>query len=267
MNIDLNTIATNPYLTITSFLLAILSIFFAVVFYLKSKREKRPRYEIYTQTLIEGPDTEFSDLKILYKNEPQERITISKLAFWNAGRETINKTDMTETDALRIEVAPDARVLDVKLLSQSEPSNQFDLGSVTNSDKPKEKTIIPLLFDYIDHRNAAVIQLIHTGDHSTKIRVYGKIKGAERIEKVRNLSSMYTKEDPFFRGLANLLSNPIAIGKIASFSYLMIGIVGVILLLAGFVTWYSWVLTGVGFLFAIIVYIYIKPTSPIDLFD
>src|SRR3990167_2419551 len=108
-HMQINEIANNPYLMILSYILATIGVILAIVFYLRSKREKRPTYQVYNRTLIEGVHTELSDLKVLYKNEPQKRVTVTKLAFWNAGRETINRVDIVDTDILRIEVPADAR--------------------------------------------------------------------------------------------------------------------------------------------------------------
>ena len=200
-------IATNPYLMIGSYVLTAISFILAIAFYLKSKREKIPTFQTYSRTLIQGRDSELSDLKILYKNELQERVTVTKLAFWNAGRETINRVDIADSDILRIEVPAGVRVLDVKLLQQSELSNEFNLGSVENAANSENQSKIPLSFEYVDYRNAVVIQLVHTGDCATKMRLLGKIKGAERIARVSTVKSMGAN-DPLIKQFLLVLSRP-----------------------------------------------------------
>ena len=267
-HMQINEIANNPYLMILSYILATIGVILAIVFYLRSKREKRPTYRVYNRTLIEGVHTELSDLKVLYKNEPQKRVTVTKLAFWNAGRETINRVDIVDTDILRIEVPADARVLDTKLLQQNEPSNKFYLGPIEKSANGLDTTKIPLSFEYVDYRNAALIRIVHTGNYETKIRVHGKIKGVEQIIGFETFDPTRTKPDSWFGKFESALSNPSLKVKreIVSLVFLVIGIPGLVLLLTGHTAWYAWALTVFGLSIALWCYFYPITQCPVDFY-
>jgi hypothetical protein len=49
---EIESIAANPYLVIGSFILAIIGVVIAIIFFVKSKREKRPCYQVYHQKLV-----------------------------------------------------------------------------------------------------------------------------------------------------------------------------------------------------------------------
>jgi hypothetical protein len=48
---EIESIAANPYLVIGSFILAIIGVVIAIIFFVKSKREKRPCYQVYHQSV------------------------------------------------------------------------------------------------------------------------------------------------------------------------------------------------------------------------
>lgn len=260
MSIDVNEIASNPYLMVGSYILAFLSVVLAFVFYIKSKREKLPMYQTYSYTLIDGMDSELGELQVSYKNQPQQRVTVTKLGFWNGGRETISREDIVHSDVLRIEMPAGASLLDAKVLKSNEPSNGFKLGEANNSD-PLKASHIPLSFEYVDIRNAVLIQLIHTGSAEAKIRVIGKMKGVNKIERIPTMRGI-GKDHP----LVKYFANPKSILIIGISSYVLIGTAGLIFLLSGNYSWYAWLLTAVGSGVATGSYvIVVHSRSPIDL--
>lgn len=86
-------LVTNPLLGLASFILAIIGLVLAVIFYLKSKKIKSPYYAIRSINLIEDLISKIESLEMLFRGKPIKNLTVTKLAFWNAGNDTINYQD------------------------------------------------------------------------------------------------------------------------------------------------------------------------------
>jgi hypothetical protein len=132
---------------------------------------------------------------VLYKNETVANLTVSKIAFWNEGKDTIDRTDIETVNHLRIECAENIKILDTKILVCNNYSSQF---SVNLSDDQKYANIE---FDYIDNKQGAVIQVVHTGRSSEDLRIAGNIKG------VNYFTNRFTSAW-FIRWLRNKLPKP-----------------------------------------------------------
>lgn len=168
MQLDLGTI-----LGIAGIVLgAILSYYF----YRVSLREKKPSWTVRSIVLIEDFCEKFENLKVLYNNENVANLTVSKIAFWNEGRETIDRNDIDTLNHLRISCIDGAKILDAKVLTTNNPSSQF---SVNLSD---DRDHVLLDFDYIDNKQGSVIQVVHTGRSSYDLEIVGDIKGVKNLE-------------------------------------------------------------------------------------
>jgi hypothetical protein len=82
-------------INIISISLALISIVLAYIFYRRSQRFKEPCWAIRSITLIEGYSSKVEDLEITYKNKKVENLSISRILFWNSGRETVLRQDIT----------------------------------------------------------------------------------------------------------------------------------------------------------------------------
>jgi hypothetical protein len=107
----------------------------------------------------------------LYQNDKIDNLTITKIAFWNAGNVTINHGDISKVDPIKISILNEKKFLDAFIISTTNPVNQFSISKVH-----KESSVL-LSFDYIDKNEGIVIQVIHTGNSSSDITVSGTLKG------------------------------------------------------------------------------------------
>jgi hypothetical protein len=164
-------LGTNPLLGVASFIIAIIGIVLAVIFYLKSKKIKSPYYAIRSINLIKDLISKIESLEMLFRGKPIKNLTVTKIAFWNAGNDTINYQDIPHTEPLTINVKEGIEILDAKVLYAKNPANQF---SISTSD---DNSLIKLQFEYIDNDEGAVIQIIHTGVSEEDIDIHGTIKG------------------------------------------------------------------------------------------
>lgn len=79
---------------LTTLILAIIGILLTIYFAAKSRRKKEPKYLMRTISLISSNIKKIKFLNILYKKLEIENLSVTKLAFWNNGKETIRSSDV-----------------------------------------------------------------------------------------------------------------------------------------------------------------------------
>lgn len=178
----------SQYVTLISFLLAMVGLVLTVVFYYKGKRDKEPCWAIQTVNLFTDYSGIYEGLEIQYKGETVKNLSISKIAFWNGGKLTIHGTDLTNEDPLRIEMVGNGQILDARLIAINNTASQFQMA---------EKTIsqVRVSFDYVDEGHGFVMQVIHSGMSSRDFAVKGVIKGATYISPVKLRSIRMTDKE------------------------------------------------------------------------
>jgi hypothetical protein len=169
----------NPLITLLSLALAVVSIVLACVFFHKSRRIKEPCWAVRSINLIKGYSARLRDLDVLFRGERVENLSISRIAFWNHGSDTINAADIPTKSPLQITVK-DIRLLDIRILQTNHDSCNFSV------ELDKNGTSARIGFDYCDRGQGVVLQVVHTGTGATDIVLEGKVKGAplERREIV-----------------------------------------------------------------------------------
>lgn len=163
-------------------IIGVAGIIIGAYLYFKAKREKRPCYICVTYPLIEGMVGALPEIRVLYGDKSVERVTVSRFYFWNAGKETIRKTDITPAAPLSIRLAVEGEILDAQIIHQTEPACMCRLGEKVIS--PESPTLLPISFDYLDHNDGLIIQIVHNGPSNIKTSMSGKIIGAKKIDAV-----------------------------------------------------------------------------------
>ncbi|WP_407281591.1 hypothetical protein V7O61_12505 [Methanolobus sp. WCC1] len=163
---------SNPWISFLSIILAVLSILVTVFIYIKSKREKKPLYSSKSNNIFQGLSGKFKPLKIHFNEDSIGDLTVTKICFWNGGKETINSHDIPTSSPLKLTSTGDYKILDANILEISNKSNNFRCS--LSSDLSE----VPLFFDYIDKNDGVVIQLMHTGKSGDDIIFEGIVKGS-----------------------------------------------------------------------------------------
>ncbi|MFA4955650.1 MAG: hypothetical protein WC556_01590 [Candidatus Methanoperedens sp.] len=165
----------SPWFGFVGFLLAIISIAATIVIYQKSKRVKIPCYSIRSTSLVRDLVSKIEPLKIFYSSEPIENLTVTKMMFWNAGQDTINKQDIASAEPITVQVKEGYKILNPpKIIQMKNPANQFSITS--------NQSFITLNFDYVDKDEGVIIEFFHTGKSSEDVQVRGKIKGVGELK-------------------------------------------------------------------------------------
>ena len=133
---------------------AIVGLIVTHVYYRLQKRRRELCWSEDSTNLIKGYSSLFEKLEIQYEGQKIENLTVSKIAFWNNGNETIDHTDIAIPPYIwpRIE---DTKILDVKVITASTVGNGFEAINMP------DHLVIALNFDYLDAQQGAVIQVIH----------------------------------------------------------------------------------------------------------
>jgi len=156
----------------------------SVSLYFKGKKSRIPTYVIRTINLVQENVKKINTVEILYSKKKVQNLSISKIAFWNDGREPIKyKDDVPQKDTVRLVIENEYKFLDAKIIYQKNPANNFHIK--ISNDKKK----INIYFDYCDFEQGVVIQVFHTGSYSKDIHMEGSITTVDKI---------YRKELSFF---------------------------------------------------------------------
>ncbi len=169
----------NTYFNVTTFIIATLAIIIAIYHYKKGKKEKKPIYITRSINLVKENINKINSVNILYQGKEVETLTITKLAFWNAGKETIHNNDIAPSDPVIINIDTDYKFLDAEIIFSKKEANNFNLIKI---DDHKYK----LDFDYIDYKQGAIIQLYHNANNSNSVQIIGTIKSCNNINRKSN---------------------------------------------------------------------------------
>ncbi len=156
----------------------------SLLLFFLSRKKRIPIYRCRTTRLITSSLNQIDGLDILYDNKKLNALSISKVALWNAGRETISGTDVSELDRLRVSLNTKYEFLSCHILSQTKIANNF------SAQIADDKKSIILLFDYIDHNEGVVLKIRHTGSSSSDINVDGSIKAVRTIKRSEETMSI-----------------------------------------------------------------------------
>lgn len=151
----------------------ILGLIPAYYFYKKSIWIKEPVYSIKSNNIVSGSISKFENLKVLYKDREIENLTISKILFFNRGNETITSNDLKTINPIKFG-SETSRVLDASLIQVNNHSNNIKV------DFNKDTEYIDIDFDYLDHNQGFVVQVIHTGTSSVDLDLEGAIIGVQK---------------------------------------------------------------------------------------
>jgi hypothetical protein len=162
------------WVNIISITVGIVGMILAVVFYNKQKKEKRPVYSLRT-FYVAGKVTESPNkLEIRYDDKIIDVLCLTKFAFWNAGRETIRREDISVNEPLIIKSAENVKIFDVELAFKTRP-NSFEVSKI-------DEHRISLSFDFIDLNQGVALNIYHNGFSRNDITCEGTLIGAKSIQ-------------------------------------------------------------------------------------
>ncbi len=169
-------IINNPLFGILGIIIGLTSITLAIILYYKGKKEKKPVYELSSYNVV-GDLNKYGPLEISYAGQKIDNVTMTKLKFWNEGRETIHFTDIAKADPITLSIKPNNKILDTSLVESKNPANEFSFNLEENDSR------IKLIFDYLDNNDGGTVRILHTGLSNEDFKLSGSIKGAGRVKE------------------------------------------------------------------------------------
>lgn len=142
-------------------------------------KRKKPIYLGLSNNLFSGLGNKVPDVEVKFSGygQPITALTVTKIAFWNAGTETIKKQDIVKEDPVTIVGKQGVVLLSANVLDSVSPHNKFECK--LNQDRSRAT----VTFEYIDHNQGTIIQVFHTGTSNADITVQGTIIGASPIRR------------------------------------------------------------------------------------
>jgi hypothetical protein len=181
----------SPIFNMVSLILAIVGLIFTFYFYYKSKKNRKPTYVIRTINLVRKNIKKIETVEILYSGRRIENLSMTKIALWNDGKETINAIDVAISNPIRIDIDEEFEILESEILFQKNLANDFRI----NISHDKKSLLVN--FDYFDYEEGIVLQISHTANSSASLKIEGAIKAVKKIVRKKiariNLPSALTE--------------------------------------------------------------------------
>lgn len=164
----INQLLSNPWISLFSLFIGILGI---IISY-RSIPQKKIKYIIRNNELITNKQSVLSNLDIQYNGIKIDKLTVTKITFWNGSFPTINSSDIINADPISLRVT-NGELLDFSILNGDKSPNQIELFSSKND-------CVNISFDYLDRKEGGIIQIIHTGNENS-IDISKRIKGGKIV--------------------------------------------------------------------------------------
>lgn len=145
---------------------------FGIFSYRISKSVAKPSYQKSSLRLIGRNENNLpKDVTVTYKGNEVDRLTKTTLTIWNNGTETLDGSDVVDSEPLLISFKENDKILSYKILKKTKDANAF---SLINCEDATNK--LRLEFEYLDPKDGVVIELLH--DSQERYPVFsGTIKG------------------------------------------------------------------------------------------
>jgi len=139
---------------------------------MRFRSKSQMAYQLHDLTIIGQPSvTNIGDIKILFNNVAVPRVVVTHLAVWNTGNTVVKGEEIVESNPLTIRFGDGATILDAQRVSATQEVNDFRIR-VCEHDQSRAF----LEFDYLNGRDGAKFQIIHTGSKG-KAKLTGSIRG------------------------------------------------------------------------------------------
>jgi hypothetical protein len=183
----------------------------------------RVELKIYYEHLNEFSKLKDADpkIKVFYQEREVQRVTTTRVWFWNGGRRVLRKEDIPENEIISLSLHDKEEnynkleILDYKLLKSSRESIKF---GIIDQDIDR----LAIFFNDIDKEEGALIEIQHSGSMKTTLSFKGTILGPKAKTQIRG-NLQYSR----FRKKTKLTSF-IALNfrQVMAFSMMVLGTIG-----------------------------------------
>jgi hypothetical protein len=185
----INFLENNTFFKFIYFLLTPIGIVLSFYFYYKSRKFKRPVYIVKTLNLVKEKIQKIETVQILYKGEKVDNLSISKIALWNEGKETISTNDVANSSPIKINIKDGLEILEAEIIYQKNISNDFKI------EINEDYKFLLVKFDFFDFEEGVVLKIFHTGSSSSDLFLSGTVKSVKKItrKEINYLPTIFNK--------------------------------------------------------------------------
>jgi hypothetical protein len=151
-------------------LIGLIGILIAIVSWLSSRARSRLASQVNSLQLLGSNPALPNEIEFLFKGSVVPKVTLSRVAIWNMGNTTLRRDQIIATDPVRITTTEGSIVLEARILKRTRQVNDFSVGL-----RHGFANEVECQFDYLDPRDGAVVEVIHTGNE--QINVVGTLRG------------------------------------------------------------------------------------------
>ena len=195
--------------------LTVFSTIFAIYTWIAGKKRIQFSVSCRSNEIIIAGKSNIEKLQIRYDDQDITDLSCTKFYVWNSGNTVLNASDIVSSRPVCIKSMGDAVILSAEMARVSEETNNFAIRNITNQ-------LVEISFDYVDHGEGFVLQILHTGK-SQDLEMDCKIKGGSAA-KDRSLAKRNRKElasDRFFDMVCAWI--PPALGFVLLFAGIFLG--------------------------------------------
>ncbi|WIO42190.1 hypothetical protein P2G42_20230 [Klebsiella electrica] len=116
-------------------------------------------------------------INITYDDVPVEKVSSSVFIIWNSGNKVISGEALKTIDPLRIEASNGVEILRSNIQRTNNKTNNIQIKTDQNN-----KNNLLISFDYLEKKNGARIEILHTGD-SDGLQVKGTLIDVKPLKR------------------------------------------------------------------------------------
>lgn len=194
----LEQLMNNPYAWLILSVCTVFSVFYGIYAGVKSKEKKEISYRINTYEIVRAGENIIPQFQMLYGEHPIRNLTVSRLVIWNSGNKLLNHSDVVEEKPLSITSSDNgAEILDASIIKRSEESNKFVISKKGNH-------CVEIKFDYMDKKDGAIVQILHTGSIND-FDLGCKIKGGKKLRRIAKNTCPNKKQKNLIKAMSTIL--------------------------------------------------------------
>ena len=161
-------LTANPFWPLVGVMIGLIGLYYRFV----GTRVRKPLYAIVHNKLVMDLQSDFPTVQMLHNGQPIPNLTATRLAFWNAGRETIRKADVVPAEPLHIVVTDPHTILECAIIQTVRPANEFEIVIA------HDQRSVNITFEYVDRNEGCMVQVLHTATESSDVKFIGRVMGA-----------------------------------------------------------------------------------------
>ncbi len=165
----------NPIVTLV--IGCVVTVIFAYLPQYGRRRTKELCWGIWNNNLIRDYHGQLPDLEVLYRRQHVENLSVAHLTIWSSGSGPIRGNDIAPADPLVVEARQGTAILDVTAIGLNNPPSQLSI--VPRGDGH----VLEIAFDFLEHGQGGVFQIVHTGIAGFNLGVCGHIIGGNVRER------------------------------------------------------------------------------------